>query len=74
MKEAEPEAIEAGLGRRRTRRVAIAKRETPQSCALPPGPQMLTSLEWGAIIVQAQQKPLGDLGESDGTHDQPVSG
>lgn len=28
---------------------------------LPPGPQMFTSLGWGAIIVQAQQKPISDF-------------
>jgi uncharacterized protein (TIGR03435 family) len=28
---------------------------------LPPGPQLLTSLGWGVIVVQAQQKPIGDL-------------
>src|SRR6185437_17501 len=28
---------------------------------LPPGPQLFTSLGWGVIVVQAQQKPLDDL-------------
>ncbi len=28
---------------------------------LPPGPQMVTALGWGVIVVQAQQKPIGDL-------------
>lgn len=28
---------------------------------LPPGPQMLTSLGWGVIVVQAQQEPIGEL-------------
>jgi uncharacterized protein (TIGR03435 family) len=28
---------------------------------LPPGPQLISSLGWGVIVVQAQQKPLGDL-------------
>ncbi|HWF11382.1 MAG TPA: TIGR03435 family protein [Bryobacteraceae bacterium] len=28
---------------------------------LPRGPQMFTSLGWGVIVVQVQQKPIGDL-------------
>lgn len=28
---------------------------------LPPGPQMLTSLGWGVVFVQARQKPISDL-------------
>jgi uncharacterized protein (TIGR03435 family) len=39
----------------------LPKRDTAGLVRLPPGPQMLTSLGWGAIIVQVQQKPLGDL-------------
>jgi len=37
------------------------KRNADGMILLPPGPQMFTSLGWGAITVQAQQKPLGDL-------------
>ena len=45
---------------------APANAESPKRNAagvliLPPGPQMITSLGWGAIVVQAQQKPIGDL-------------
>ena len=36
-------------------------RDARGNVILPPGPQMFTSLKWGVIIVQAQQKPLGDF-------------
>lgn len=39
----------------------LPKRNAAGIVALPPGPQMLTSLGWGVIIVQVQQKPLVDL-------------
>lgn len=39
----------------------LPKRLKNGNFILPPGPQMYTSLEWGAIVVQAQQKPLGDF-------------
>jgi uncharacterized protein (TIGR03435 family) len=37
------------------------KRNAKGMLLLPPGPQMLTSLAWGVIIVQVRQKPIGDL-------------
>ena len=37
------------------------KRGADGMALLPAGPQMLTTLGWGAITVQAQQKPIGDL-------------
>lgn len=37
------------------------KRNADGTFALPPGPQMLTTLGGGLIIVRAQEKPLGDL-------------
>lgn len=37
------------------------KRNANGAVVLPPGPQMLTSLGWGVIVVQAQQKPLADF-------------
>ena len=37
------------------------KRSADGSFVLPPGPQMFTSLGRGVIVVQAQQKPIGDL-------------
>ena len=39
----------------------LPKRNAEGMFLLPPGPQMFTSLGWGVIIVQAQQKPIGDL-------------
>lgn len=39
----------------------LPRRNAAGLVRLPPGPQMLTSLGWGVIIVQAQQKPIGDL-------------
>ena len=39
----------------------LPKRNPEGLFLLPPGPQMFTSLGWGAITVQAQQKPIGDL-------------
>jgi uncharacterized protein (TIGR03435 family) len=36
------------------------KRNAQGMFLLPPGPQMFTSLGWGVIIVQVQQKPIGD--------------
>lgn len=39
----------------------LPKRNAEGMLLLPPGPQMLTSLGWGVIIVQTQQKPIGDL-------------
>ncbi len=39
----------------------LPKRNAAGLVPLPPGPQMLASLGWGVIIVQVQQKPLGDL-------------
>jgi uncharacterized protein (TIGR03435 family) len=37
------------------------KRNTEGMFILPPGPQMFTSLGWGVIVVQVQQKPIADL-------------
>lgn len=39
----------------------LPKRSSNGMFILPPGPQMFTSLGWGAIIVQAQQKPISDF-------------
>jgi uncharacterized protein (TIGR03435 family) len=39
----------------------LPKRNADGTFKLPPGPRMMTSLGWGAIIVQLQQKPLGDF-------------
>ncbi len=39
----------------------LPKRNAAGILALPPGPQMFTSLGWGVIIVRAQQKPIADL-------------
>ena len=39
----------------------LPKRNAAGLVPLPPGPQMLTSLGWGVVTVQVQQKPLGDL-------------
>jgi uncharacterized protein (TIGR03435 family) len=39
----------------------LPKRNSDGTFVLPPGPQMFTSLGWGVIIVQAQQKPIGEL-------------
>jgi len=41
--------------------VPIPKRRVDGTLALPPGPQMVTSLGRGAIVVQAQEKPIGEL-------------
>jgi uncharacterized protein (TIGR03435 family) len=40
---------------------SLEKRNAAGMLLLQPGPQMITSLVWGAIIVQVQQKPIGDL-------------
>jgi uncharacterized protein (TIGR03435 family) len=39
----------------------LPKRKSDGTFVLPLGPQMFTSLGWGVIMVQAQQKPIGDL-------------
>ena len=39
----------------------LPKRNADGMALLPPGPQMFTSLGWGVITVQVQQKPIGDL-------------
>jgi uncharacterized protein (TIGR03435 family) len=39
----------------------IQKRTAGGMLVLPPGPQLFTSLGWGVIIVQAQQKSIADL-------------
>lgn len=39
----------------------LSKRNAEGMSPLPPGPQMLTSVGGGVIIVRAQQKPMGDL-------------
>ena len=39
----------------------IPKRSADGALILPPGPQMYTSLGRGMIIVQAQEKPVGEL-------------
>lgn len=39
----------------------MPKRTADGTLALPPGPQMFTSLGRGMVIVQAQEKPIGDL-------------
>ena len=39
----------------------VPERNAAGKLILPPGPQMVTSLEWGVVVVQAQQKPVGDL-------------
>jgi uncharacterized protein (TIGR03435 family) len=40
---------------------SLEKRNPAGMLLLQPGPQMLTSLGWGVIIVQVQQKSIGDL-------------
>jgi uncharacterized protein (TIGR03435 family) len=50
----DPEAAELDASR-------LAKRNKEGMAILPPGPQLLASLGWGVIIVQVQQKPVGDL-------------
>ena len=39
----------------------LGKKNAEGMVVLPPGPQLLESLGWGVIIVQVQQKPIGDL-------------
>ncbi len=39
----------------------LTKKNADGMLVLPPGPQLLSSLGWGVIIVQVQQKPIGDL-------------
>jgi uncharacterized protein (TIGR03435 family) len=39
----------------------MPKRSADGTLALPPGPQMFTSLGRGMVIVQAQEKPISDL-------------
>jgi uncharacterized protein (TIGR03435 family) len=39
----------------------MPKRNADGALALPPGPQMFTSLGRGMVIVQAQEKPISDL-------------
>jgi uncharacterized protein (TIGR03435 family) len=39
----------------------MPKRNADGALALPPGPQMFTSLGRGMVIVQAQEKPINDL-------------
>lgn len=39
----------------------LPKRNSDGLFILPPGPQMFTSLGWGVVVVQAQQKPIADL-------------
>ena len=39
----------------------MPKRNADGAVALPPGPQMFTSLGRGMVIVQAQEKPISDL-------------
>ena len=39
----------------------MAMRRADGTLVLPPGPQMFTSLGGGVIIVQVQEKPIGDL-------------
>ena len=39
----------------------LHKRNAAGLLPLPPGSQMLTALGWGVIIVQVQQKPMGEL-------------
>lgn len=50
----DPNAVELDVTR-------LPKRNAAGLVPLPPGPQFLTSLGWGVITVQAQQKPLGDF-------------
>jgi len=39
----------------------MPKSNADGALALPPGPQMFTSLGRGMVIVQAQEKPITDL-------------
>lgn len=39
----------------------LPKRNAEGVFLLPPGPQMVTSLGWGVMVVQAQQKSIDDL-------------
>lgn len=48
----DPDAPDASL---------LEKRNAAGMLLLQPGPQMITTLGWGVITVQVQQKPIGDL-------------